>query len=200
MTTKAKINRNRAAIVLLLSLAAATLSNAFVAPSPSQRVQYKKSTSLSVLPEVNQFLLADGLSAATRMGDTDMSYLSGPLSTLRTFFIVILASVFGLTAIAYLTASFLVPKAAEQLERDTKRLDPGLWLEYEQKLEDGESMVNRPDLLQELGNKIQPLIVKEYENAAAVKFGDKNGQGIESSSGDSAGTIIDATIEKTEDK
>jgi hypothetical protein len=49
----------------------------------------------------------------------------GALSTLRTFFIVLTAAIFGVTALAYLTAAFLVPKAAEQLEQDTKRLRPG---------------------------------------------------------------------------
>ena len=32
-------------------------------------------------------------------------------------------------------------------------------------------MVNRPDLLQELGNLMQPIIVEEYEREAAKKFG-----------------------------
>jgi len=71
-----------------------------------------------------------------------------------------------------LTAAFLVPKAAEQLETDTKRLRPGLWEEYELKLELGETMVNRPDLLQELGNVMQPIIAQDYEMKAAEKFGD----------------------------
>jgi hypothetical protein len=96
----------------------------------------------------------------------------GALSTLRTFFIVLTAAIFGITALAYLTAAFLVPKAAEQLEQDTKRLRPGLWEEYESKLNEGESMVNRPDLLQELGNIMQPIIVQDYEKEAAIKFGD----------------------------
>ncbi|KAL9182828.1 hypothetical protein ACHAXT_004107 [Thalassiosira profunda] len=124
------------------------------------------SPSLHLLPESNPFLLTDGLSAATYMGGGDA--LSGPLSTLRTFFVVLTAAIFGITAIAYLTASFLVPKAAEQLERDTKRLRPGLWEEYEGKLEEGQEMVNRPDLLQELGNIMQPLIVEDYEKGAVT--------------------------------
>ena len=100
---------------------------------------------MKAIPEFsNPFLLADGLSAATYMGgvNDDLSAASGALSTLRNFFIVGTAAIFGITAIVYLTAAFLVPKAAEQLERDTRRLNPGLWLEYEQKLEPGESMVN----------------------------------------------------------
>ena len=94
----------------------------------------------------------------------------GGLSALRTFFIVITAAVFGLAGLTYITAAFIVPKAAEQLERDTKRLRPGLWEEYIAKLEEGETMANRPDLLQELGNIMQPIITKDYEDEAERRF------------------------------
>ena len=129
-----------------------------------------------MFPEASPLLLTNGISAATRLGGviSDFSSISGPLSTLRSFFIVITASIFGVTAIVNFTGAFPVPKAAEQLEKDTKRLRPGLWEEYEAKLEDGESMVNRPDLLQELGNFMQPIIVKGYENEAAGKSEDND--------------------------
>lgn len=35
-------------------------------------------------------------------------------------------------------------------------------------------MVNRPDLLQELGNIMQPIILQNYEQEVAEKFGDDN--------------------------
>lgn len=78
--------------------------------------------------------------------DTD-SLLSG----VRTFFAVLTALAFGLFGLTYFVAAFIVPKAAEQLEADTKRLRPGLWEEYEAKLEPGQTMATRPDILQELG-------------------------------------------------
>lgn len=151
--------RNMTSLASLLFSAAASLSEAFVAPSRVGLCRpHAAATSLNSLPEFNTFLLSDGLSAATYMGGSeDLSSLYGPLSTLRTFFIVVAAAVFGITAIAYLTAAFLVPRAAEQLEQDTKRLRPELWDEYEAKLEEGESMVNRPDLLQELGKPSSPI-------------------------------------------
>ena len=105
-------------------------------------------SSLGALPEFNPFLISDGISAATYMGsESDMfadPAVTGALSTLRTFFVVLTAAAFGLTALAYITAAFIVPKAAEQLENDTKRLRPGLWEEYEARLEDGQAMANRP--------------------------------------------------------
>ena len=231
----------------LLVLAVASVAHAFVV-TPSQRVQSyptSSTTSLKAIPEFsNPFLLADGLSAATYMGgvNDDLSAASGALSTLRNFFIVGTAAIFGITAIVYLTAAFLVPKAAEQLERDTRRLNPGLWLEYEQKLEPGESMVNvrfhvllayiilminicstfllriqRPDLLQELGNIMQPIIAADYEKEAAMKFDAKynSNKNTDSAEGGGAGSdgseyvsslkdpsersVIDVTIKQQED-
>jgi len=158
--------------------------------------------SLSALPEFNPFLLADGLSAATMYGrggfENDVfadPAVTGALSALRTFFIVLTAAAFGLTALAYLTAAFIVPKAAEQLENDTKRLRPGLWEEYEARLEENQTMANRPDLLQELGNIMQPIITADYERQAEEKFGPK--KGVSATKED--GGVIDVEIEKKND-
>ena len=135
-----------------------------------------------MFPEASPLLLTNGISAATRLGGviSDFSSISGPLSTLRSFFIVITASIFGVTAIVNFTGAFPVPKAAEQLviEKDTKSLRPDLWEEYEAKLEYGEIMVNPPDLLQELGNCMQQIIEKWYENGAAERSDDSDIQGI----------------------
>lgn len=88
------------------------------------------------------------------------------LDTLRTILITLTALIFGFAGLTYIVASFIIPKAAQQLEQDTKRLRPGLWEEYEAKLnkENGETMAMRPDLLQELGNIMQPIIIQDYEN------------------------------------
>lgn len=163
------------ALFTLLSLH----TDAFVAPLHGVAKLSPAATNLNAIHEFASFNIADGLSAATMMQQE--GEMTGALSTLRTFFIVLTAAIFGITALAYLTAAFLVPKAAEQLEQDTRRLRPGLWEEYEAKLNEGETMVNRPDLLQELGNIMQPIIVQDYEREAAIKFGEnedkKNGGG-----------------------
>lgn len=191
-----------AAAGVFFSLELLALADAFVAPS--QQLCLHRASPLKALPDGNPFLLTDGLSAATLLRQSeDLSASSGGmLASLRTFFIVCTAAVFGITAIAYLTAAFLVPKAAEQLERDAKRLRPGLWEEYEARLEEGESMVNRPDLLQELGNVIQPILLKEYEDDAATKFDQTASAADTSTISESApqlkdqGDIIDATIQR----
>ena len=109
--------------------------------------------------------------------DTD-SLLSG----LRTFFGVLTALVFGAFGLTYFVAAFIVPKAAEQLEADTRRLRPGLWEEYETKLEAGQTMATRPDILQELGEEMRPVILEDFERSAAQEEANKK-----------AG-VVDATI------
>ena len=109
--------------------------------------------------------------------DTD-SLLSG----LRTFFAVLSALVFGAFGLTYFVAAFIVPKAAEQLEADTRRLRPGLWEEYETKLEAGQTMATRPDILQELGEVMRPVILEDFEKSAAQEEANKK-----------AG-VVDATI------
>ena len=100
--------------------------------------------------------------------DTD-SLLSG----VRTFFAVLTALAFGLFGLTYFVAAFIVPKAAEQLEADTKRLRPGLWEEYEAKLEPGQTMATRPDILQELGDVMRPIIIEDFERSAAQEEANK---------------------------
>lgn len=103
----------------------------------------------------------------------DGQAISGALEGLRTFFIAITAIVFGFAGLTYFTAAVVVPKAAEQLEKDTRRLRPGLWEEFEAKLEPGETMAMRPDVLQELGNIMQPLIIADFEASAEAKASGK---------------------------
>jgi len=195
-------------------LSVITLADAFVSPK-TQTIQ-QVTSSLNALPEfVNpSLLLSDGLSAATYMNtqapQTTQEFTNamsegggGALGALRTFFVVITAAVFGLSALVYLTAAFIVPKAAEQLERDTKRLRPGLWEEYTDKLEDGQTMANRPDLLQELGNIMQPIIAKDYEDQynqqqVGNKANDDTATTKEMSTKDEGG-IIDAQIMKDDE-
>ena len=169
-------------VLIVATISAVTVADAFVTPSHRVEYPYHQSSSLKALPEFlpnNPFVLSDGTYMNSQQAadivtqdefNSAMAVTGGGLSALRTFFIVITAAVFGLAGLTYITAAFIVPKAAEQLERDTKRLRPGLWEEYIAKLEEGETMANRPDLLQELGNIMQPIITKDYEDEAERRF------------------------------
>jgi hypothetical protein len=91
------------------------------------------------------------------------------LQGVRIFFTVIAGLALAFVGLTYATVTFIIPKASEQLERDTKRLRPGLWEEYEARLGEGETMATRPDLLQELGNVMQPIIMEDFERSANAK-------------------------------
>jgi hypothetical protein len=114
-------------------------------------------------------MLPGDLSQATSLFISDEAAAVAGLEGLRTFFVVITALVFGFAGLTFVTAAFIVPQAAKQLEQDTKRLKPGLWEEFEEKLQEGETMATRPDLLQELGNIMQPIIIKDFEDTANSK-------------------------------
>lgn len=73
---------------------------------------------------------------------------------------------FFLAGLTYLYASFIIPEAAKRLEEETRELAPELWEKYSAKLKEGETLVMRPDLLQELGEKMTPLIQKKFEKMA----------------------------------
>ena len=92
------------------------------------------------------------------------SFLEQAGEGLRAVAIGLTAIVFALAGLTYLFASILIPKAAEQLEKEAKELAPDLWEEYQAKLGEGETMATRPDLMQELGNKLQPLLDAKIAN------------------------------------
>jgi hypothetical protein len=79
--------------------------------------------------------------------------------------LVFLGGILALAAIFFIVLSiFIIPTAAKQIEDLAKTLDPELWREYEQKLEPGETLAIRPDLMQELGNKVLALQNKQLNN------------------------------------
>eukprot|EP00977_Amphora_coffeiformis_P003093 scaffold578_cov167-Amphora_coffeaeformis.AAC.40 len=78
--------------------------------------------------------------------------------TIRNIAAGVTAVLFLLVGLTYAYASFIIPAAAKELEKECKELDPQLWEQYQAKLGEGEVMASRPDLMQELGTKLQPLL------------------------------------------
>lgn len=66
------------------------------------------------------------------------------------------AFVFGLTlfmiTLTIFVNTMLIPKAAEELEKQARAEFPELWQEYQTRLDIGQNLAMRPDLMQELGN------------------------------------------------
>lgn len=120
---------------------------------------------------------------------------------IQTVLVVLTAGAFLLFGLSYVIAAFLIPKAAEQVEREAKELAPELWDEYQAKLGPGETMATRPDLLQELGNKIQPLIEQKYQAMSSSNSTQEGGTSASSPSSSSSSSAIDAEIvSKKEDE
>ena len=82
----------------------------------------------------------------------------GIIDTVRNVAAGITAILFLLAGVTFLYGSFIIPAAAQELEKECKELDPQLWDQYAAKLGEGETMATRPDLMQELGTKLQPMI------------------------------------------
>mmetsp|Transcript_38330 Transcript_38330/g.89143 ORF Transcript_38330/g.89143 Transcript_38330/m.89143 type:complete len:133 (-) Transcript_38330:156-554(-) len=80
------------------------------------------------------------------------------MDILRNVGIAALAIIFLGAGLTFLTASVVVPAAARELEKECLELAPDLWREYQTKLEPGETIDQRPDLMQEVGQKLQPLL------------------------------------------
>ena len=178
---------NYALLLLLLCLLttqqAFYCANAFVSPSRScafhSRIRIEsgavcdlqKSVSSKMTMMIpNEDLISTQFSSSIVLLSVDQTAEAmASLQGIRTFFGVSSALVFAAISLYFVTGAIIVPKATQQLEKDTKRLRPGLWEEYVEKanLKKGETMTDRPELLQELGNTMQPIIMADFEKSAA---------------------------------
>lgn len=97
------------------------------------------------------------------------------MDTITTVLTGIIGVVFFLVGLTFVMAAVIIPQAAQQLERQTKELDPELWAKYEAQLEPGQTMDQRPDLMQELGEKMQALMDAKFkEQQQAQSSNDDN--------------------------
>eukprot|EP00531_Pseudo-nitzschia_arenysensis_P018956 CAMPEP_0116117746 /NCGR_PEP_ID=MMETSP0329-20121206/1735_1 /TAXON_ID=697910 /ORGANISM="Pseudo-nitzschia arenysensis, Strain B593" /LENGTH=323 /DNA_ID=CAMNT_0003611327 /DNA_START=108 /DNA_END=1079 /DNA_ORIENTATION=+ len=128
-------------------------------------IQSKK-TSLHIHPSSSffddVFLLSDSFSdpkatavaaasAAAGVPDPTSMFNMNVGETVRNVAVGITALVFAFVAITSLAAAVLIPAGAEQLKIECEALIPNTWQDYLAKLEEGEEMKDRPDLMFELG-------------------------------------------------
>jgi hypothetical protein len=156
-------------LLLLLGLATA---DAFVAPANF----VARGTSLNALPEsiLSSLMLADEQAVSDAMSYSDvlgsdvMQQGGGIMETVTSVLRAITGVVFLLAGLTYVTAAVLIPQAAKQLENQTKELDPDLWDEYQAKLEPGQTLDQRPDLMQELGDIMQKKLSDKFDEAQSA--------------------------------
>lgn len=116
----------------------------------------------------------------------------GILDIIKNVAYAITAILFLVAGLSVITASIIVPAAAKELETECKELAPELWDQYSALLKEGETMSNRPDLMQELGAKLQPLLDAKIER----QFEEKKALGIDVSEDERAWKAIDSFNDK----
>eukprot|EP00980_Cylindrotheca_fusiformis_P007678 scaffold1609_cov91-Cylindrotheca_fusiformis.AAC.4 len=116
---------------------------------------------------MNSFWVSDAASANVN-GGTDVqailnnaaSAIGGFGDTLRNVAVAITAILFLFVGLILMIVYVIIPAVAE------KELQPGmqeLWEEYTAKLQEGETMEDRPDLMQEYRAKLQSLLDEKME-------------------------------------
>ena len=80
---------------------------------------------------------------------------NGLMGTVTTVLTVISAVAFFLFGLTYITAAWIVPKAAEKVEQEAAESAPELLEAYRAKLKEGETFAMRPDLIQELAKQME---------------------------------------------
>ena len=155
---------------------AAVSSAAFVPSSVLQNENFESSVIPHSAFESSFAVLAEG----------------GAMDILRNVAVAITAVVFLLAGITLVTASIIIPAAAKELEKECKELAPELWDEYQGLLEPGQTIAQRPELMQELGAKLQPLLDAKMER----EFAAAKEKGIDVSEDERAWKAIDSLNDK----
>lgn len=142
--------------------------SAFGVPQPFLSHLVGASTTIAFVPP-SSLVLSEGdiveaaFSTATSAADAAVSAVSAPetsslMDTLYNVAIGITAIVFAFAGLTFIIGSIVIPAASRELEKECLELAPEWWDEYQAKLKPGETMATRPDLMQELGAKLQPLL------------------------------------------
>jgi hypothetical protein len=172
-------------VSLLLSMTI-RCANAFVTPRAFSAVRVPSLNALPpTLAEIASSITLSGAEALPEMEPAALTpselndaavFVDQLGEGLRGIAFGIIGVVAVIVGIAFLVANFLIPQAAAEVEAQVKKNYPDLWREYEAKLDPGEVLAMRPDLIQELGNKMRQMDLEEFkrkereaQNKAKVK-------------------------------
>jgi len=100
-------------------------------------------------------------SAAAAIADDSGGILNGLGGVVYNLGIAATAILFFAAGGTYLFGNWIMPKAAEELEKECKELNPELWDKYQKLLPPGTTMFQNPELMRKLGAELQPLVEKK---------------------------------------
>lgn len=137
-------------------------ASAFLPPHTiTNTVQLNLGVSSPPLPSLDHFFLVSGhfpdptvisAAAATAGVPNPSTFFNTDVGeSVQKIAVGVTGVVFLLAGLTYIAAAVLVPAGAQQLEIECTALIPDTWNEYLGKLEEGQEMKDRPDLMFELG-------------------------------------------------
>ena len=197
----ARMNFPPSLILLILSYLHVDVTGTFVAPKALVSLVKTSPTTESLsclhslpppLLDTNEQVLVPLSSSALDSTSTILS--DGIAGTLTTIASVIAIIVFAFGALLLIMANIVIPQAAKELEEKARKEYPQEWAACEAKLEEGEVLAMRPDLIQELGRQVQEGDLKKFETMAK-----KEEENVDGSS-ERADVIDVEVITKQEDK
>lgn len=151
-------------VLLLFNTIEAFLPRAFVVSS--SRVASGQSVQISPSPLAEHVSsISTSLPDSSPLLASSSVALSSALDVLKTVGAVGVGFALLLIGLAFVFSNYVIPQAAKELEEQARQKFPDLWQEYQAKLDEtGETLIMRPDLMQELGNKVQERLMAEFDS------------------------------------
>jgi hypothetical protein len=163
--------------------------------SPHPIISVAAATTTTAVSSITTLLLADEFNVLDLVKNIGIGIASFVLIS------------FGLV---YVFATFIIPQAAVELEKQIKEMNPDLWAQYESKLKPGEKLAERPDLIQELGTELRRIQLEEFDKQQQVQAQQQevsttgsttivNNDGQQELTNPSSSTIIDVEVVKSDE-
>jgi hypothetical protein len=181
-------NSRGSCLGLALLFCSLLATEAFVAKS---RVAFAATTPRGDLPSLCSLSSLNFADDTSAVSSSSMAVADG-IDIVKNILIGVGGIVAVILLITVVFSTYLIPEAAKQLERQAKEVDPALWNEYESKLEPGETIAMRPELMQELGNKV----LAKYEMKETKKAATND----EANANPSPPGVVDVEVASKEDK
>lgn len=187
----------------LNSLGSSFVPKAFISTAGRQSVIRLRASAPApfenVVDKFNTLEIADDLSELGVDPVLVNSVSSGVVSTVKNVVLVGGGIVAVILLITVIFATFVIPAAAKELEAKIQQEYPELWSEYQAKLGEGEILSQRPDLIQELGTKVQMKEKEKFDAAQAASQSPPDRPSPSSDSGSSNVIDVDPTKDEKKD-